>query len=202
MRRNEHTSNTIVQCSDGKLGNAIEFSMCKVTVIEQNTIESRQANIQASLDKSVRGLLSFQQFETTEITKLNNGEGLVVHNSSVLCARQCSKSVFEDPVAELKNIEKSSTVEVYQDLFEALMNIGESSESYAISLCIGGLKDEIGMPCDQKYKCSGQIYSLKVIASDEICDEDEDCVVTDQGVISATRNEEELMPQISLNALV
>ncbi|GKB83538.1 hypothetical protein Tco_0950433 [Tanacetum coccineum] len=48
--------------------------------------------------------------------------------------------------AEIYEYQKSSTVEVYQDLFEALMNIGESSESYAISLCIGGLKDEIGMP--------------------------------------------------------
>ncbi|GJS49749.1 disease resistance TIR-NBS-LRR class family protein [Tanacetum coccineum] len=33
------------------------------------------------------------------------------------------------------------------------------------------------------------------------CEEDEDCVLTEQGIISTIENEEEIMPQISLNAM-
>ncbi|GKB17145.1 gypsy/ty3 retroelement polyprotein [Tanacetum coccineum] len=53
--------------------------------------------------------------------------------------------VFEDPMVELKNLRQATSVHVYQDLFEALINKVELTESYAISLFIGGLKDEIGM---------------------------------------------------------
>ncbi|GJT52693.1 reverse transcriptase [Tanacetum coccineum] len=54
-------------------------------------------------------------------------------------------SVYEDPMMELKNLKQTTTVQVYHDLFKALMNKVELTESYAISLFIGGLKDEIGM---------------------------------------------------------
>ena len=43
-------------------------------------------------------------------------------------------SVFEDPMVELKNLKQVSTVQVYQDEFEVLMNKVELSEAYAISL--------------------------------------------------------------------
>ncbi|GJR52677.1 putative mitochondrial protein [Tanacetum coccineum] len=48
----------------------------------------------------------------------------------------------------------------------------------------------------------GQMYSLEVIASEEMCEEDEYCVLTEQGVVSTIENEEEIMPQISLNAMI
>ncbi|GJR52082.1 retrotransposon-related protein [Tanacetum coccineum] len=54
-------------------------------------------------------------------------------------------SVYEDPMVELKNLRQTTIVQVYQDLFEALMNKVELTESYATSLFIGGLRDEIGM---------------------------------------------------------
>ncbi|GKA62966.1 gypsy/ty3 retroelement polyprotein [Tanacetum coccineum] len=54
-------------------------------------------------------------------------------------------SVFEDPMVELKNLKHVTTVQLYQEQFEALMNKVELSEAYAVSLFIGGLKDEIGM---------------------------------------------------------
>ncbi|GKC48392.1 reverse transcriptase, partial [Tanacetum coccineum] len=55
-------------------------------------------------------------------------------------------AVFEDPMVELKNVKQTSYVQVYQDLFEVLLNRLELTESYLISLFVGGLKDEINMP--------------------------------------------------------
>ncbi|GKB01117.1 hypothetical protein Tco_0829161 [Tanacetum coccineum] len=175
--------------------------------------------IQSSLDQiqeSIRGLLLFQQFATTEINAIRNGEepvleaimgeismvdllnlsflsfmgkmckdGCIGYNSSSLLTmlkKMLTRSywclciclirhkqfvrrfgenvtwqeyvreiklrfdlVFEDPMVELKNLRQATLVQVYQDLFEALMNKVELTESYAISLFIGGLKDEIGM---------------------------------------------------------
>nr|GEV74561.1 hypothetical protein [Tanacetum cinerariifolium] len=54
-------------------------------------------------------------------------------------------SVFEDPIVELKILKHVTTVQLYQEQFEALMNKVELSEAYAASLFIGGLKDEIIM---------------------------------------------------------
>ncbi|GJX58414.1 reverse transcriptase [Tanacetum coccineum] len=56
--------------------------------------------------------------------------------------------VFEDPMVELKNLKQVTTVQIvklYQEQFDALMNKVELSEAYAVSLFIGGLKDEISM---------------------------------------------------------
>ncbi|GJX58361.1 retrotransposon-related protein [Tanacetum coccineum] len=55
-------------------------------------------------------------------------------------------AVFEDPMVDLKNLKQTSTVQVYQDQFESLLNKLELLESYAVSLFVGGLKDEISMP--------------------------------------------------------
>nr|GEV05704.1 retrotransposable element Tf2 [Tanacetum cinerariifolium] len=41
----------------------------------------------------------------------------------------------------------------------------------------------------------------EVCTSEEVFNEDEDCVLTEQGVIGAVENEGELMPQVSLNAM-
>nr|GEW83092.1 reverse transcriptase [Tanacetum cinerariifolium] len=44
--------------------------------------------------------------------------------------------------------------------------------------------------CDKKYspghKCSGQMYYLKVIACDKMFEEDEDCVLTEQGLMTVS----------------
>nr|GEY43811.1 gypsy/Ty3 retroelement polyprotein [Tanacetum cinerariifolium] len=54
-------------------------------------------------------------------------------------------SVFEDPMVELKILKHVTTVQLYQEQFEAMMNKVELSEAYAVTLFIGGLKDEISM---------------------------------------------------------
>nr|GEV32796.1 hypothetical protein [Tanacetum cinerariifolium] len=197
------------------------------------------------------------------------------------------ESVFEDPIMELKNLKHTTSVQVFQDSFEALLNKVDLDDSCAISLFIGGLKEEIAYDvrmfkptsltevfslsklqeasnsvtkgkhsssfgplkntwytnqrgggggtrivpiqsttvtpnrpfkkltqqeleekraknlcfyCDQNYspghKCSGQMYSLKIVAY-----EDErnnvDCEIFRQENVC----EEETMPQISLNAM-
>ncbi|GKA81199.1 reverse transcriptase [Tanacetum coccineum] len=90
--------------------------------------------------------------------------------------------VFEDPVVELKNLKQTTNVQLTQQ---------ELEEKRAKHLCFY---------CDQRYrpdhKCSGQMYSLEVVACDKLI-EDEDCELTKQGIMS----EEETMPQISLNAM-
>ena len=55
-------------------------------------------------------------------------------------------NVFEDPMVELKKLKQTSIVQVYQDKFEDLLNRLDLTVSLAISLFIGGLKDEIAMP--------------------------------------------------------
>ncbi|GKA89722.1 retrotransposon-related protein, partial [Tanacetum coccineum] len=54
------------------------------------------------------------------------------------------ESIFEDLVVELKNLKQTTNVQVYQDSFEELLNKVELTNDYAISLFIGGLKEEIG----------------------------------------------------------
>ncbi|GJY47147.1 retrovirus-related pol polyprotein from transposon TNT 1-94 [Tanacetum coccineum] len=57
--------------------------------------------------------------------------------------RKRFESVFKDPVVELKNLKHTTNVQIYQDSFEALLNKVKLSESYAVSLFNGGLKEEI-----------------------------------------------------------
>ncbi|GKC25062.1 hypothetical protein Tco_1027212, partial [Tanacetum coccineum] len=91
--------------------------------------------------------------------------------------------------------------------FEALLNKVEQPEAYVIRLFIEGLKEDIGLAVrmfrpskladvyktSPGHKCSGQMYYLEVIACNEEI-EDEDCVLTEQGVASVTGSEEETMP--------
>ncbi|GKB50488.1 reverse transcriptase [Tanacetum coccineum] len=53
------------------------------------------------------------------------------------------ESIFEDPVVELKNLRQTISVQVYQDSFEELLNKVDIKDAYAVSLFIGGLKEEI-----------------------------------------------------------
>nr|GEY02943.1 retrotransposable element Tf2 [Tanacetum cinerariifolium] len=58
--------------------------------------------------------------------------------------------------------------------------------------------------CDQRYsprhKCNEKIYCLEVIGCDEIM-EDEDCAFSEQEPAHVTKVEEDIMPQVSLNAM-
>ena len=53
---------------------------------------------------------------------------------------------FDDPLVELKNLKQTGSVQSYQDLFEGLLNKVELTEKQAISMFLGGLKDEVFMP--------------------------------------------------------
>ncbi|GJW80097.1 putative nucleotidyltransferase, ribonuclease H [Tanacetum coccineum] len=53
------------------------------------------------------------------------------------------ESVFEDPIVALKNLKQSTTIQVYQESFKELLNKVDLRNEYAISLFIGGLKEDI-----------------------------------------------------------
>nr|GEV50468.1 reverse transcriptase [Tanacetum cinerariifolium] len=53
------------------------------------------------------------------------------------------ESVFEVPVVELKNLKQTTSVQVYHDSFEELLNKVDLINAYVVSLFIGGLKEEI-----------------------------------------------------------
>ncbi|GJR43747.1 hypothetical protein Tco_1311850 [Tanacetum coccineum] len=48
---------------------------------------------------------------------------------------------------------------------------------------------------------NGQMCSLEMVANEEMFEEDEDCVLTEQGVVNTVEEEESVRPQISLNAM-
>ncbi|XP_020105551.1 uncharacterized protein LOC109722075 [Ananas comosus] len=54
--------------------------------------------------------------------------------------------LFDDPMAELKNLKQTGTVMEYQDKFDTLLNRVELSEEYAVSCFLSGLKEEIQIP--------------------------------------------------------
>ena len=54
--------------------------------------------------------------------------------------------INDDPLVELKNLKQTGDVTTYQDRFELLLNKVELTESQAVSMFIGGLKGEIGIP--------------------------------------------------------
>nr|GEW56587.1 reverse transcriptase [Tanacetum cinerariifolium] len=129
-----------------------------------NTINLKNQNIE--------GLLLFQQMARPIIPRLANDEGtsnrggqptygrlnkleipkfnVSQRNGDNVTWQQYEKGikerfdpVNEDPMVELKFLKQVGSVQAYQDLFEALLNKVDQLEAYAISLFIGGLKDEI-----------------------------------------------------------
>ncbi|GKA14728.1 reverse transcriptase [Tanacetum coccineum] len=151
-------------------------------------------------------------------------------------------SVYDDPMALLKNAKYDKSAKEYPDTFDTLLSRVKVSEEYAISLYLGGLPAELEifgvsnasgttnklalLPkpntptprsvrkkltqkeyeekrsknlcfyCDQKYvpghKCSGQLYSLLVLADndeeeEEFLDADDSLVDTvNEGVANQT----------------
>nr|GEV85514.1 cytochrome P450 [Tanacetum cinerariifolium] len=77
---------------------------------------------------------------------------LKIHGENMLCPVYEKEiiarfnSVFEDPMVEIKNLKQDGEVKVYQEQFEVLLNRLDLTESYVVSLFIGGLKSEISMP--------------------------------------------------------
>ncbi|GKD79058.1 hypothetical protein Tco_1341679 [Tanacetum coccineum] len=75
--------------------------------------------------------------------RINNSEG-PSQRKEPTCQNGCTNGgLMVDPVVELKNLKQTTTVEVYQDSFEELLNKVELNESYVVSLFIGGLKEDI-----------------------------------------------------------
>nr|GEW49340.1 reverse transcriptase [Tanacetum cinerariifolium] len=54
--------------------------------------------------------------------------------------------VYDDPLVELKILKQTGDVQSYQDKFEMLLNKVDLSESQAVSVFMGGLKGEVGVP--------------------------------------------------------
>lgn len=54
--------------------------------------------------------------------------------------------VYDDPMGELKNLKQSGPVQGYQEQFEAILNQVHITEAQAISMYIGGLYNDIGLP--------------------------------------------------------
>ncbi|GKD25937.1 hypothetical protein Tco_1232151 [Tanacetum coccineum] len=119
------------------------------TTVDLNTTLLSMQRSMEQMNENIKGLLIFQQFATGEINRMTSGEGTSRgRGGGSQYGRQVQKrfdSVFEDPMVELKNLKHVTTVQLYQEQFEALMNKVDLSESYAISLFIGGLKEEISM---------------------------------------------------------
>ncbi|GJT84890.1 reverse transcriptase [Tanacetum coccineum] len=57
--------------------------------------------------------------------------------------RKRFESVFKYPIGELKNLRKTTRVQVYQESFEELLNKVDVNDDFAVSLFIGGLREEI-----------------------------------------------------------
>ncbi|GKD62399.1 reverse transcriptase, partial [Tanacetum coccineum] len=54
-------------------------------------------------------------------------------------------TVLDDPLMEFKKLKQEGTIKDYQEKFEELLNMVELDEKHAISLFLGGLKNEINM---------------------------------------------------------
>ncbi|GJT64354.1 hypothetical protein Tco_1015834 [Tanacetum coccineum] len=137
-------------------------------------------------------------------------------------------SVFDDPMAELKNLKYETSAKIYEDAFDTLLSRVEINENCVVSLFMGGrgLPTKIEMRVRQFkpktladaycltnlqeatlnavkkknrmiHKCSGQIYSLEVLAIDD--DETQDTGIECLGEENLEELEE--MPHISLNAM-
>lgn len=53
--------------------------------------------------------------------------------------------LYDDPMAELKELKQTGSVMDYHDKFDTLLNM-ELAEEYAVSCFISGLKEEIQVP--------------------------------------------------------
>ncbi|GKB97942.1 putative mitochondrial protein [Tanacetum coccineum] len=124
--------------------------------------------------------------------------------------RKSFELVFEDPVVELKNLKQTTNMQVYQDSFEALLNKVELSESYVISLFIGGYKEEITYVV-RMFKPTTLIdvfYLSKLHEANMSVSKSRNASLlttprTNVIISNANRivNEGESMPQVSLNAM-
>ncbi|GKA36421.1 hypothetical protein Tco_0722912 [Tanacetum coccineum] len=83
---------------------------------------------------------------TGEISKFNSGQrGEGNGNGRVWLYLVHQLLLITGIQDDAQKIRQMSTVQVYQDLFEALLNKVELTEAYAISLFIRGLKEEIAL---------------------------------------------------------
>ncbi|GJR80110.1 hypothetical protein Tco_0150895 [Tanacetum coccineum] len=91
------------------------------------------------------------------------GENVVwdVYKEAII---QRSRSVFEDPMAELKNATYDKSAKEYQDLFDTLLCRADVSEVHALSLYLGGLPTELEMSVRMfKQKKLSDVYCLTTL---------------------------------------
>ncbi|XP_071689028.1 uncharacterized protein [Rutidosis leptorrhynchoides] len=82
-----------------------------------------------------KALTCHQQF-----MKLNGPVEWVVYEQAIL---KRFGTTIEDPMAELKNLRQTGSIDSYYEEFEALLNKVELSVTQAINLFLGGLQKEI-----------------------------------------------------------
>ncbi|GJV26690.1 gypsy/ty3 retroelement polyprotein [Tanacetum coccineum] len=117
------------------------------------------------------------------------------------------RSVFEDPMADLKNAKYDKTAKEYEDLFDILLCRVDVSENDALSLFFWGFPIELEMSVQKfkpktlsdaycltnLHKCEGQLFSLEVLPTEELAKEFQD----EEEELGDLENED--LPQIFLN---
>nr|GEV05791.1 hypothetical protein [Tanacetum cinerariifolium] len=102
----------------------------------QNNQGARQANQFSRLAK-----VEFPKFNRDDATK---GENISWTDYKDAIALRFG-SVYDDPMALLKNAKYDKSAKEYQDTFDTLLSRVEVSEEHAISLYLGGLPTELDM---------------------------------------------------------
>nr|GEU96796.1 hypothetical protein [Tanacetum cinerariifolium] len=138
-------------------------------------------------------------------------------------------NVFEDPIADIKNLRHTSTIGEYQNAFDMLLSTTDLPEDQQISFYIAGLQNDVQLAVKmfrpkslaeayhlskiqetqikesrQRYKkyTPGHSYRGQVFNLEVVADLEEEIVNCEEEVQEeATREVIEYTPQISLNAL-
>lgn len=110
---------------------------CEQFFLIDNTPEIEKVKI-ASLHLDDKALLWHRQF----VRLVGDNVGWEMYKTAIT---QRFGSVFEDPMAELKNAKYDKSAKEYQDLFDTLLCRVDISPENALSLYLGGLPTELEM---------------------------------------------------------
>ena len=110
---------------------------CEQFFLIDNTPEVEKVKI-ASVHLDEKALLWHRQF----VRLVGENVGWEMYKTAII---QRFGSVFEDPMAELKNAKSDKSAKEYQDLFDTLLCRVDISPENALSLYLGGLPTELEM---------------------------------------------------------
>ncbi|XP_071688098.1 uncharacterized protein [Rutidosis leptorrhynchoides] len=128
---------------------------------EIDNLEDEEKIIIVSIHLYKKALTWHQQF-----MKLNGPVEWVVYEPAIL---KRFGTTIEDPMAELKNLRQTGSIDSYYEEFEALLNKVELSVTQAISLFLGGLQKEIELTVRMfKPKTLEEAYGLSKLQEDTI----------------------------------